>query len=156
MNTDADRLVDPAGISYSSDLDALVLRLFHGLAWPEEKEDNTWGNGVDEPKVTLVEGRSGRLLMIVIRQAARWVPAAVVRSLDKQSADLLGMPVDTNDDAIALPLFDGAFEVGRKLKAIDRDGDEEPIIDLMMARSGRVVGVVVYRASRRLGEELSS
>lgn len=131
----------PAGLEYLPQIDGLAVKFFAGEHVPVTCLSQ-WSN-VAHPsgavlQVNLMWGQDdGRLYSLTIAQASQHVPPAVLRTA-------AGPPLQprTNDARWLVPLFAEAAQVGHTLMPVD-DGDDSRRIDLLLAKSGRVVGLLI-------------
>lgn len=140
-------LPSPPGLNYLPDMDALVMKFF----WGDEYPVNVQGRFVELPDLGLTIsgqwGGDGRLYAMVITQASRHVPPAVLKNQAGQQ--LRPGPASDDPGTWLLPLFPEAAVAGRTRAGVDL-GDGHPPIDLLLAKSGRVVALLIPNAQMRL------
>ena len=137
------------GVSYVPAQDVLVISLvtedmrlegaWH-VGWPANRQPT-------EPYVRFMVHRDGYLLAVMVYEASRWVPSAVVKgSADRE---LLCMWAADEEDCLWVPLFPDAWDVSRTMTLIELPKNG-PSVTLGTARSGRLVGLLVHKASKSL------
>lgn len=164
MTTSEDAaLQKSAGVAYLPDVDQLFVKLFHGSGGDRlAAEFTSTARTDDETTFTCHLSPDDQLLSVVIHEASSKVPAQLWKDLaDHQFTT---SPVQARNrmhvewytplpDVAQVPFFPGALDVFREVEVCQFHADLAPI-GLLKARSHRVVGLLIERASVRLAAEL--
>ncbi len=142
----------PPAVRYEAVTDLLVLKMHPGEELPAECVMQPVD--IDMPPVMRLTAMVGmddaRIYAFGVSPASIFVPAGVIRAAPTPIA-----PVETEPDTWLLPLFDGAQRAAAGSLPLDLL-DGWPPVTLLLANSGRMVGLTVPAARRRLVESLWS
>lgn len=137
------------GPTYLANVDALVIRLMYGDELPEQSTIQTIDAPPDEAPTLLVAygDASLRISSVTIKDASRWVPPRVGRN--SAAEPLMLQWASDRPDTLAVPLFPEAMQVGQAITPMGPE-DHPAHVTLLRAKSGRVVALIIDRASERL------
>jgi hypothetical protein len=131
---------------YRKDEDAFAIQFFAGHAFPEQATAYPMKPQDGLPTIHIMMFSGGRIALLVIADATRWLPAAVLKQVPQ--ARLTPWRIAEEADALLLPFFPETPSIGRRLGGMELP--ESGSIDFLLAGSGRIVGVIIRNASKVL------
>ena len=147
MVTMTDLNSERPGLVYLAQEDVLVVKLFTGEIFEHETTGHPMGGGeLQLPRIDFMVSSTGTIELISIMDASNSIPAAVLKNAS--GLELRPGRVSDLPDAVALPLFPEAMGVGRKLQPLQLPSGHR--VDVLCAKSGRIVAFVVHEASHSL------